>query len=386
MPTTPSCARRPAAWPSASVVAPRSAGLRSMRMRHSCRSTGKTGGTTCGVRDGRLVLSRGTVDRDLGDVATMPLTVGGSARYNVANLAGAALVATVLGIAPESIARAFSQFGADPSDNMGRMMRFDVRGVTVLVDYAHNSEGIRGLLQVARQMLPDRWPARHAARSRGKPAECRHRGSGPYRGGVQAGPGRRQGGRGAPAGPRAGRDPAHHPGRVAAPRAAGVRAAGEPQRDSKPCARRWTGRVPATFSRCRCTRRPPVRLRLQCSLPRRGPPDEKIPGVCGRSPCDERVARCAGLGHRRGRRAARDRHGYADSHGRPQARHGRWRLRDAGQDTAGGRRSHPVHGRDWRGDAAGSPGGVELPAAQAGVPRCHRRDDRAMANHCRSSS
>jgi cyanophycin synthetase len=111
------------------------------------------GGATCGVRDGRLVLSLGKVDRDLGDVATMPLTVGGSARYNVANLAGAALVAAVLGITPESIARAFSQFGADPSDNMGRMMRFDVRGVTVLVDYAHNSEGIRGLLQVARQML-----------------------------------------------------------------------------------------------------------------------------------------------------------------------------------------------------------------------------------------
>ena len=47
---------------------------------------------TCGVRDGRLVLSRGEVDRDLGAVATMPLTVGGNARYNVANLAGAALV------------------------------------------------------------------------------------------------------------------------------------------------------------------------------------------------------------------------------------------------------------------------------------------------------
>ena len=32
------------------------------------------------------------------------------------------------------------------------MMRFSVRGVTVLVDYAHNPEGIRGLLQVAEHL------------------------------------------------------------------------------------------------------------------------------------------------------------------------------------------------------------------------------------------
>jgi len=32
------------------------------------------------------------------------------------------------------------------------MMRYEVRGVRVLVDYAHNPEGIRGLLQVARHL------------------------------------------------------------------------------------------------------------------------------------------------------------------------------------------------------------------------------------------
>ncbi len=107
------------------------------------------GGPTCGVRDGRLRLRSGGLDHDLGAVATMPLTVGGSVLYNLANLAGAALAADALGIAPQVSAAVLARFGADPNDNPGRMMRFDLQGVRVLVDYAHNPEGLRGLLAVA---------------------------------------------------------------------------------------------------------------------------------------------------------------------------------------------------------------------------------------------
>src|SRR5690606_3788986 len=44
------------------------------------------GGATCGGRDGRLVLHVEGADRDLGAIDAMPLTLGGSARYNIANL------------------------------------------------------------------------------------------------------------------------------------------------------------------------------------------------------------------------------------------------------------------------------------------------------------
>ncbi len=110
------------------------------------------GGVTCGVRDGRLRLSHENGEHDLGSVAEMPLTVGGSASYNVANLAAAALAAAAIGVAPEAIRAVFAEFGSDPADNKGRLMRFDAGGVTVLVDYAHNPEGIRGLLAVAEHL------------------------------------------------------------------------------------------------------------------------------------------------------------------------------------------------------------------------------------------
>ncbi|HYX75237.1 MAG TPA: Mur ligase family protein [Steroidobacteraceae bacterium] len=107
------------------------------------------GGATCGVRSGRLVLHHGGADRDLGEVTAMPLAVDGSATYNIANLAGAALAAAALGIPATTIAGVFAHFGSSMSDNFGRLMRFERAGVHVLVDYAHNPEGLRGLLAVA---------------------------------------------------------------------------------------------------------------------------------------------------------------------------------------------------------------------------------------------
>lgn len=110
------------------------------------------GDPTCGMRQGCLTLQTGGVDHDLGPVAAMPLTVGGSATYNISNLAGTAVAAAALGVPAPTIAAVFRVFGSSASDNVGRLMRFDVRGVRVLVDYAHNPEGLRGLLSVAEHL------------------------------------------------------------------------------------------------------------------------------------------------------------------------------------------------------------------------------------------
>jgi UDP-N-acetylmuramyl tripeptide synthase len=107
------------------------------------------GGATCGVRAGHLVLEQERAQHDLGEVAAMPLTVSGSATYNISNLAGAALGAAALGIPPAVIAGVFVHFGTSIADNFGRLMRFERAGVRMLVDYAHNPEGLRGLLEVA---------------------------------------------------------------------------------------------------------------------------------------------------------------------------------------------------------------------------------------------
>jgi len=107
------------------------------------------GDLTCGLSAGRLLLKHGRVTHDLGAIADMPLAFGGVAMYNIANLAGAALAALALAIAPSALREVFARFGARIEDNPGRMMRFERDGVTVLIDYAHNPEGLRGFLEVA---------------------------------------------------------------------------------------------------------------------------------------------------------------------------------------------------------------------------------------------
>jgi cyanophycin synthetase len=114
------------------------------------------GGSTSGVRNGRLIISwtRGgsAEEIDLGAVVDMPLTVDGTADYNVQNVAGVALAALGLGIPAATVATVLARFGADPTDNPGRLMRYEYRGAQILIDYAHNPDGLRGLMNVATRL------------------------------------------------------------------------------------------------------------------------------------------------------------------------------------------------------------------------------------------
>jgi UDP-N-acetylmuramyl tripeptide synthase len=112
----------------------------------------RAGGATAGVREGRLVLAWRGVEHDLGDVAAMPLAAGGHSHFNVANLATAALGAAGLGIAPSTIASQFARFGADPADNAGRLMRYELGGLNLIVDFAHNPAALAGLADFAQHL------------------------------------------------------------------------------------------------------------------------------------------------------------------------------------------------------------------------------------------
>jgi UDP-N-acetylmuramyl tripeptide synthase len=107
------------------------------------------GGAACAVADGRLVLTHRGSDHDLGGIAAMPLAAGGHSAFNVSNLAAAALAAAGLGIAPAAIAAVFARFGADPADNPGRLMRYELPGLNLVVDFAHNPAALAGLVDFA---------------------------------------------------------------------------------------------------------------------------------------------------------------------------------------------------------------------------------------------
>jgi cyanophycin synthetase len=113
-------------------------------------------GATCGVRGGHLQLHADGAEHDLGEVAAMPLTFDGAARYNIANIAAAALAAHALGVPAPIITAVLARFGSGRDDNPGRLQHWPIGGVDVFVDYAHNPDGLRGLLDVATKARTDR--------------------------------------------------------------------------------------------------------------------------------------------------------------------------------------------------------------------------------------
>jgi cyanophycin synthetase len=109
----------------------------------------KAGRSTCGVENEKLMLHHNGISTSLGAVNDMPLTLNGAAQYNIANIAAASLAAAVLQVAPADIAYVASHFGRDRADNPGRLSQWKINGATILLDYAHNPDGLAALLDVA---------------------------------------------------------------------------------------------------------------------------------------------------------------------------------------------------------------------------------------------
>jgi UDP-N-acetylmuramyl tripeptide synthase len=116
----------------------------------------RSGQRTATLEDDRLVVRDGTTRHQLARVDEMPLSAGGVARYNIENAMAAGLAAWCLGIPAATIHRVITTFGANLADNPGRLETWRLATVTVLTDYAHNPEGISGLLTVARSLAPTR--------------------------------------------------------------------------------------------------------------------------------------------------------------------------------------------------------------------------------------
>jgi cyanophycin synthetase len=110
------------------------------------------GGRAAPVLDGDVVLLGLTSDDPvhLLPVVDIPVTLAGLSPHNVANALAATAAASALGLSQEAIVAGLRTFVPDSTTNPGRMNVFDVEGVIVVLDFAHNAEGLDALLRVAR--------------------------------------------------------------------------------------------------------------------------------------------------------------------------------------------------------------------------------------------
>jgi cyanophycin synthetase len=86
------------------------------------------------------------------DLTDIPMTFGGLAGFMVENALCGAAGAYAAGATLQQVAEGLKTFENNTQKNPGRLNVFDVQGVTVIVDYAHNEAGLQVLLDFAHSL------------------------------------------------------------------------------------------------------------------------------------------------------------------------------------------------------------------------------------------
>lgn len=116
----------------------------------------KDGGDACILDQGRIVFCFGESREAMAEIHEIPITVGGAARHNIANALAAVATAKALGVSGKAIQTGLHEFECNPETNPGRLNQFDLGGVHVLLDYAHNPHGVTALFEMAARLPSNR--------------------------------------------------------------------------------------------------------------------------------------------------------------------------------------------------------------------------------------
>jgi cyanophycin synthetase len=113
------------------------------------RTTLAEGGRAISVLDGALVvMTSGRQGHRLLPIEDVPVTLAGISSHNLSNAMGAAAAALGTGIPEEAVVEGLRTFVLDPERNPGRANVFEVDHRVVVIDYAHNEDGMRGLIEI----------------------------------------------------------------------------------------------------------------------------------------------------------------------------------------------------------------------------------------------
>jgi len=103
------------------------------------------GGIAAYFEGGYLILRIGNHIVPVEEVSAVPVTFGGRAVFNIANVLAAVLGAYTNNIKLSTIRKALQTFEPSASNTPGRINIYEFSDFTVMVDYAHNPHGVKAL-------------------------------------------------------------------------------------------------------------------------------------------------------------------------------------------------------------------------------------------------
>jgi cyanophycin synthetase len=105
----------------------------------------KAGGIAAIYENGFVTIKKGDWKIRIEKVTTIPLTMGGKATFMIANVLAATLAGYLYGFKTEDMRMSLETFVPSAAHTPGRMNIFNFKDFKVLIDFAHNSAGYRGI-------------------------------------------------------------------------------------------------------------------------------------------------------------------------------------------------------------------------------------------------
>jgi cyanophycin synthetase len=106
------------------------------------------------VEDDMIVLATGPTRVELVELERVPFTMGGKIPFQVMNALAATAAAWATGLNPAMIVRALTTFKTDLSMTPGRFNVYELNGIQVIVDYAHNAAAMAALGEAVEALGP----------------------------------------------------------------------------------------------------------------------------------------------------------------------------------------------------------------------------------------
>jgi cyanophycin synthetase len=112
----------------------------------------RSGGLSAIYENGYITICKGEWKMRVAKAINVPLTFEGKALFMVQNVLAAVLAGYIRGFSIEDLKVSVESFIPSPSQTPGRLNLFRFKEFKVLLDYAHNPAGLRGLHQMIEKM------------------------------------------------------------------------------------------------------------------------------------------------------------------------------------------------------------------------------------------
>ncbi|WP_205509552.1 cyanophycin synthetase [Longitalea arenae] len=110
------------------------------------------GGLAAVYENGFITIRKGQLVPLVITAKDIPITFSGAAEFNISNILPAALAAYIQGVSARCIEAALISFIPCPETIPGRMNVFDFNYFKLIVDYAHNSHGVKAIASFIRSL------------------------------------------------------------------------------------------------------------------------------------------------------------------------------------------------------------------------------------------